>query len=54
MSVGRAHTMGLTGRDIAEALADTPSDESESTTPTWSWTEPDTRPAAWRAFGEDQ
>lgn len=53
MSADRARTMGLTGREIAEALASTLSDEAEPTT-SWSWSEPESRPAAWRAFGEDE
>ena len=56
MSADRAGTLGLTPADIAQALADTPLDDPatpESTT-TWSWNEPDTRPAAWAAFGEDK
>lgn len=52
MSADPARTMGLTSREIAEALADTPSDEPEPTN-TWSWDEPETRPTTWAAFGED-
>lgn len=34
MSVDRAHTMGLTPQDIAEALADAPLDEEHDATST--------------------
>lgn len=62
MSADRARTMGLTAREIAEALADTPLDDGGSA-PTRPYGAPDIgadtpatwldqRPAAWNAFGE--
>jgi len=56
VSADRARTMGLTGRDIAEALADTPIDDlvdyPHPSTPRFGWGAPDIQPAAWKAFGE--
>lgn len=61
MSADRAHTMGLTSRDIAEMLADTAPDRDPSA-PNRTWGAPVIRdldipdyyerPAAWNAFGE--
>ncbi|MCX4750938.1 hypothetical protein OG455_41390 [Kitasatospora sp. NBC_01287] len=67
MSVDRARTMGLTAREIAEALTDTPLDEPvdypHPSAPRFGWGAPDIgawatrdiygRPAAWNAFGEN-
>ena len=54
MTADRARTMGLTAREIAEALADTPLDD-DSSAPTRPYGAPDIGvdiPASWAAFGE--